>query len=58
MPMKFTEKYPGADIRALSTKQPYASLMLHGKVETRTWDSKYLGWVLICASKQAYLPKN
>lgn len=39
---------------ALSWKQPYAELMLHGKIETRTWQTKYRGWVLICASKQPY----
>lgn len=41
-------------IRALSWKQPYASLMLHGKIETRTWSTKYRGLVLICASKAPY----
>lgn len=41
-------------IRALSWKQPFASLMLHGKVETRSWDTKYRGWVLICASAAPY----
>lgn len=39
---------------ALSFKQPYASLMLHGKIETRTWPTNYRGLVLICASKSAY----
>lgn len=52
--MKFTEKYPNETVRALSWKQPFASLMLHGKIETRVWNSKYRGWVLICASKQPY----
>lgn len=42
------------EMRALSWKQPYASLMLHEKVETRTWYTKYRGLVLICASKQPY----
>lgn len=41
-------------IRALSWKQPYASLMLQGKIETRTWDTKYRGLVLICASAKGY----
>lgn len=41
-------------IRALSWKQPYASLMLHGKVETRTWSTSYRGLVLICASLKRY----
>lgn len=52
--MTFTEKYPGETLRALSWKQPFASLMLHGKVETRVWDTKYRGFVLICASKAPY----
>lgn len=42
------------EIRALSWKQPFAELMLHGKIETRTWDTKYRGLVLICASKTPY----
>lgn len=42
------------EIRALNWKQPFASLMLHGKIETRTWDTKYRGFVLICASKKEY----
>lgn len=42
------------EVRALSWKQPYASLMLLGKIETRTWDTKYRGLVLICASKAPY----
>src|SRR5882672_1096155 len=51
----FTTKY-GAEtpIRALSWKQPYLDLMLHGKIETRTWATNYRGWVLICASQKAY----
>ena len=56
--MKFTEKYQNETVRALSWKQPFASLMLHGKIETRVWDSKYRGWVLICASKQPYSLKQ
>ena len=45
---------PDQKLLALSWKQPYAELMLHGKVETRTWSTKYRGWVLICASKVSY----
>lgn len=41
-------------ILALSWKQPYGSLMLHGKIETRVWETKYRGRVLICTSKAAY----
>lgn len=52
--MTFTEKYGNIELRALSWKQPFASLMLNGKIETRVWNSKYRGWVLICASKEPY----
>lgn len=45
---------PDKPIRALSWKEPFASLMLHGKIETRTWATSYRGWVLICASKAPY----
>lgn len=39
---------------ALSWKQPFLSLMLHGKIETRTWKTNYRGWVLMCASLVGY----
>ena len=42
------------EIRALWWKQPYGELMLAGKIETRTWDTKCRGIVLLCASKQPY----
>lgn len=45
---------PDHHLRALSWKQPFADLMFHGKIETRTWDTKYRGWVLICASMKPY----
>jgi hypothetical protein len=45
---------PDQKLMALSWKQPYAELMLHGKIETRTWNTKYRGWVLICASQKNY----
>ena len=41
-------------MKALSWKQPFVSLMLHGKIETRTWETNYRGLVLICASKKPY----
>lgn len=47
---------PDQKLLALSWKQPYAELMLHGKIETRTWNTNYRGWVLICASKKGYDP--
>lgn len=42
------------EVYALSWRQPYASLMLHGKIETRTWNTHYRGYVLICATKVPY----
>lgn len=42
------------EVRALTWRQPYGSLMLHGKQETRTWDTKYRGLVLICAGLNSY----
>lgn len=41
-------------MRALSWKEPYASLMLYGKIETRRWKTNYRGPVLICSSKKPY----
>lgn len=49
--IRFTE----TPIRALSWREPYGSLMLHGKkYETRTWSTKYRGLVLMCASQKHY----
>jgi hypothetical protein len=45
---------PSDPIMALSWKQPFGTAMLYGKIETRTWNTKYRGWVLICTSKQPY----
>lgn len=45
---------PAKGMRALTWKEPYASLMLYGKIETRTWKTTYRGRVLICASKKEY----
>ncbi|HOP03874.1 MAG TPA: hypothetical protein PL017_05565 [Tenuifilaceae bacterium] len=50
----FKELLSSSKIMALSWKEPYASLMLHGKIETRTWPTKYRGLVLICVSKLPY----
>lgn len=35
---------------ALKLKQPFAALMLHGKIETRTWDTPVRGEVLLSSS--------
>lgn len=45
-------------IRALWWKQPYASMMLIGKIETRTWETNVRGKVLICSSKLPYWPQE
>jgi len=41
-------------VHALSWNQPFASLMLHGKVETRRRPTNVRGWVLICAAATSY----
>jgi hypothetical protein len=45
-------------MRSLSWKEPFASLMLHGKWETRVWPTAYRGLVLICATQYAYTETN
>lgn len=52
-----TDLFGNEQIRALSWKEPFATLMLHGKIETRTWATSYRGLILICASKQPYAIK-
>lgn len=51
-----TDLFGDNEMRALWWKEPFASLMLYGKIETRTWSTDYRGLVLICASKKAYSP--
>lgn len=41
-------------VRALSWKQPYATMMLYGKAETRIWPTDYRGLVLICSSQKPF----
>jgi len=40
-------------MKALSIREPWASMILEGKksIETRTWKTKYRGKILLCASK-------
>lgn len=49
-----TDLFGNKEMKALSWKEPFATLMLHGKIETRTWPTDYRGLVLICASKAKY----
>lgn len=42
------------ELKALTWKQPFAQLMLHGKIETRSRRTHVRGWVLICAGQSAY----
>lgn len=54
-PDKWLEKLPAPfPIKALAWKQPFATLMLYGKQETRKWDTNVRGIVLITSSKQTY----
>lgn len=48
--MDFTKEI----IKALSWKEPYGTLMLYGKIETRTWNTNYRGLILLCASRKEY----
>lgn len=41
-------------MKALSWKQPFAELMLYGKIETRTWQTNAGGEILICSSLKPY----
>jgi hypothetical protein len=52
----FLAHHPQARVRALSWKEPFATLMLYpyDKNETRKWHAKYKGWILMCRSKIAY----
>jgi len=40
-------------MKALSIKEPWATMILEGKktIETRTWKTKHRGKILLCASK-------
>ena len=40
-------------MKAISIKEPWASMILEGKktIETRTWKTKHRGKLLLCASK-------
>lgn len=48
------DNVPQTFIKALTWKEPFASLMIHGKIETRVWNTEYRGNVLICAGLQSY----
>lgn len=41
-------------IRSLSWNQPFGTLMLHGKIETRKRPTRVRGKVLICTCKSGY----
>ncbi len=41
-------------IQGLTWKPPFGSLMLHGKIETRTWPTRHRGKVLICQGQTKY----
>jgi len=45
-------------MKALSIKQPWASMIARGEktIETRTWDTKYRGELLVVSSKKPVIP--
>ena len=51
---QLTDLIGDSPLRALTWKEPYASLMLQDKIETREWYTKYRGWVLMCCGKEPY----
>lgn len=53
-PDQFISNSPACTVRALSWKEPFGSLMLCGKQETRTWNTNVRGYVLICTSRMPY----
>lgn len=48
------EEINSSVVRALSWKNPFAELMLHGKIETRSRNTKVRGLVLICSTQAQY----
>lgn len=48
------------EYKAISLHQPWASLVALGikKYETRSWNTKYRGKVLICSAKVSYTPNT
>jgi hypothetical protein len=48
--------FGNAKIYSLSLHQPFASLMRHGKIETRTWRTKVRGLVLLHSTKTILKP--
>ena len=56
--MSGEDSFVDVEVRALSIKQPYASLILPPtcKIETRSWSTPYRGWVLICAGQSIVVP--
>lgn len=49
------EEIKSNTVRALTWREPFATLMLSGKInETRTWNTTVRGLVLICAGKSLY----
>lgn len=58
MPIITQEEIQKSEIKALTWKQPFATLMLYGKQETRAWNTKVRGLVLICSSVKNYVSEE
>lgn len=58
MPQITQHEIENTPIKALTWRQPYGQMMLHGKQETRTWKTHYRGLVLICAGVNPYSLKQ
>lgn len=53
-PGRFVDQEHNLKVKMLTWKQPYGYLMLKDKLESRTRDTHYRGWVLLHAAKQDY----
>jgi hypothetical protein len=53
-PQNYIQENSKNIIKALSWKQPYGTLMLWGKEETRVWATTVRCFVLICTSQVSY----
>jgi hypothetical protein len=52
------EEINSSVVRALTWRQPFGELMLHGKQETRTRQTHVRGLVLICVGLRPYEPEE
>jgi len=59
-PGPFDAQLPNMEVRVLTWKLPYAELMLPpmNKLETRTYSTKYRGWVLLHVAQKPFTSED